>query len=418
VGENRLPGGTWLALTAGAAPWSTAEQRSRPAHQIVCALIVLSWVVVVLTMVVVASRSPAVPWPTAAIGALAVGLLAFDPLLRLLGRPPASRSASLNFIVRALGLLVVSLALLAMLHGWQRLGVVMVGSAIGADGALTADDLGVRADVQRWWREFLFSAFHFGVLGGLIGVLVLGSSANARFALASFVCLHLTMLIALFTTWVISLLLQRDHLAREQTVADVKEDERRRRAHWLHDDICAQIRLISLRLQTDVLSRSEIIRQLDQLDHSLRLRQLDELFGAGAVRVAEVLQPYIRYAQNLGAQIDSVPAFEQAALVLDESDARRLSRAVSVLTSNALNAGASHLTIELSSGPDELQLTVTDNGPGFTEADVQPGRGLWTLRDELGPDGGIEHSSTARGARVAAIIHLQERSRIVENLVG
>lgn len=419
VAEQTLPGGTWFALTAGAAPWSTLEQRQSPPRQLVCTLIVWDWAVVLLTIFVVAARSPSTPWVTAVCGFVSATILGLDPLLRLRGRPAISRSSSFNLIVRASALLVVSVAMLAMLHGWQRLGfATIVGVAVGADAALTADDLGVRAQEWRWWREFLLSAFHFGVLGGLIAVLILGTEANVRFTLASYICLQAAVLAALFTTWAITVLLQRDQASRVQLVLDVKEDERRRRAHWLHDDICAQIRLISLRLQTDVLSGRDIVRELDQLDHSLRLRQLDELFGAGSVRVAEVLQPYIRYVQNLGAQINSVPAFEQAAIVLDEGDARRLARAVSVMTSNALNAGATQLTIELALRPDELRLIVSDNGPGFGEGEIQPGRGLWRLREELSPDGGVEIGRTADGAQVTAIIHLEERSRVVDNLVG
>ncbi|MFT3852159.1 MAG: hypothetical protein QM733_05400 [Ilumatobacteraceae bacterium] len=416
--ENRLPGGTWLALTAGAAPWSTLEQRRSPAHQLVCALIVWTWVVVLLRIVVGEATMPRPSWTTGAVASLAAVVLAADPLLRLIGRPPINRSAPLNFIVRASALLAVALTLLVVLDGWQRLGVVTAGVAIGADGALTADDLGVRADVWHWWVEFLRSPFHFGVVGGLIGVLVLGSDDDIRFALVSFLCFHCTVVVALVTTWVITTVLQRVHASREQLVTDVKEDERRRRAHWLHDDVCSQIRLTSLRLQTEVVDQRRIVQELDQLDHSLRLRQLDELLGAGAVRVAEVLQPYIRYAQNLGARIDSVPAFEQAALVLEEADARRLSRAASVLTSNALNAGATQLTIELASTPEELCLIVSDDGPGFDDGEIQPGRGLWVLREELGPSGGVKHRNTARGASVTATIHLAERSRVVENLVG
>jgi signal transduction histidine kinase len=289
--------------------------------------------------------------------------------------------------------------------------------AVGTDGALTADDLGWRLDPLHWWREFLVSGFHFGVIGAVVASWLVRDGSGAGVVVRIFLLMHALVIVTLLTAWILAVILRKFNDERIRLISYVKEDERRRRAHWLHDDVCAQIRLVSLRVQTQAIPAGQVVHLLDELDHQLRLRQLDELFVAGSVRAAEVLQPYIRHAQNLGVDIDSVPAFEQAALVLNEPEARLLARVASVLTSNALNAGSTRLSIALDSTATRLRLSVRDDGPGFGERDVQPGRGLWVLREDLKP-GGIEIDSSASGSTVVATIALEERSRLVDDLVG
>ena len=71
------------------------------------------------------------------------------------------------------------------------------------------------------------------------------------------------------------------------------------------------------------------------------------MMSAGTPRIYEILQPHLRRAQNLGIRLDRVPTHEVTRLEVDEQCGRLLNRAVSLLTSNAINAGATRLSIDL-----------------------------------------------------------------------
>ena len=91
----------------------------------------------------------------------------------------------------------------------------------------------------------------------------------------------------------------------------------------------------------------DVVRGLDELDHQIRLRQLEELYQSGDVRLAEVLQPYVRRAQNQQVAIERVPTFDDASLMVDVEVGRLFGRAAAVLTSNAMNAGATRVAFDV-----------------------------------------------------------------------
>ena len=165
---------------------------------------------------------------------------------------------------------------------------------------------------------------------------------------------------------------------------------------------------MSLRLQTNSVTTEGAVDLLNEFDHQIRLRQLDELFGAGVVRLAEVLQPYIRHAQNHGVEILGVPAFEDASLQLEEPSARLMARTASVLTSNALNAGATAISYRVQTSAGQVHLSIADNGPGLHLADIPHGRGLWTLSQDLKPGGLAIEPNPGGGTIVTATIPYTE----------
>jgi signal transduction histidine kinase len=213
-----------------------------------------------------------------------------------------------------------------------------------------------------------------------------------------------TLMLGLLSADVVARFERETDEERQTAVAETIQAERRQRAHWLHDDVCAELRLVSLKVQTEDTDRDEVVRLLDQFDHRLRLRQLDELFAAGPTRIAELLQPFIRHAQNMGIDVDEVPSFEDASSSLAPSDARLFARLVSVTTSNSINAGATRLAYAVHLSGREVSVTIRDNGPGFEVSQLPFGRALWSLRRDLSP-GVLEiRSAPGEGTEIVATL--------------
>ena len=402
---------TWLAFLAGSQPWATGEARNRAWTRLLTALQLFIIATTAGTLWWARQIHVAEPGSAVAIGTGALALLSVQPISRLWSRVPWPRGMVPNVVIRTGLVAVVCFSVVAMLPGWKALWTAPFAVAVGIDNSLTCMELGWQPRHVRWYWNFVRSTFHLGVVGTLIGMVAVGSGSRLRVVLPLYVSLHVWTLIATCTTWALSVLARSDDAERADAIADVIEAERRQRAHWLHDDVCAQLRLVSLKVQTHAATQDEVVALLDDFDHQLRLRQLDELCGSGRAKVAEVLQPYIRHAQNQGVTIEEVPGFEDAAAILSEQSARLTARAASVLTSNALNAGSTAISYRLHSNGGYLVLTVADNGPGFRLADVPYGRGLSSLIDDLRP-GGIEvATATNGGACVTATIPFTQRTR-------
>jgi len=224
-------------------------------------------------------------------------------------------------------------------------GVVPLGVLAGADGSLTIWALGITTRARVWVWRFMSGPVHFGVLGALLAVGAFGESLPT---FRTLIALYLAMLTGLIVAGLTVVMIDRLSLAVEQRVAeerhDALADERARRAHWLHDDVLSEVHLATLRIASGHATPEQINTELRDLE---RLRQLDDMMSAGTPRVYEILQPHLRRAQNLGIQLDRVPTHEVTRLEVDEHSGQLLKRAVSLLTSNAINAGTTRLAINV-----------------------------------------------------------------------
>ena len=127
----------------------------------------------------------------------------------------------------------------------------------------------------------------------------------------------------------------------------------------------------------------------------------------GEPHVYEILQPHLRRIQSLGIQLYRVPPLELTNRRVDQQTAQLFHRAVSVLTSNAINAEATRLAIDLFEIDDgDITLTVTDDAGGFELDDVPAGRGLSNLIADLGPDR-VLRRDTQSGSAVTVILPLE-----------
>lgn len=400
---------TWVALLAGSNPWASGERVSSAWSRLLALGQMFLVAIVVCTLWWGHREDLQVHRVVLIIGTVALLALSIMPVLRVAGRPPRSLTVRFNLVSRLIAISIVFMSIYALLPGWRTLWATPFAVAAGIDASLTCSELGWEAKPAVWYRRFLQSAFHLGILGAVVATYAVGGERRLSIVVPLFVALHVWLGVAVATLWIVSRLHSVEVTERAAAFAEIVEIERRQRAHWLHDDVCAQVRLVSLKLQTHAATTEEVVGLLNDFDHQLRLRQLDELFGAGSVGLAELLQPYIRHAQNSGVQIIGVPAFEEAAFQLSEKGARLTARTANVLTSNALNAGATTISYGVHTSEGFLHLAIADNGPGFRLADVPHGRGLWTLIHDLKPGGLMIDPNAGGGTIVTATIPFVER---------
>ncbi len=350
--------------------------------------------------------------------AIVAVLLSISPARLAFGWPTPTRTRQFFVPPRAAMGVALIVTTYAVIPGWPSMISWPVGIALGADTALTSWALGWQLIPRRWWGLFVISPIHFGVLGGLIGAAVIqGWDSAWNSAVPIYVTMHLWLLVASTTVWLLSKLHDQEKSDQCRAVTEASSFEHRRSAHWLHDDLCAQLRLVSIKVQSGGATMAEVEAMLDDLDHQMRLRQLEEILESGTIRIAEVLQPYLRRAQNHGVHIDSAPSFDDVSLIVSAEIGREFSHAAAVLTSNALNAGATNISFEVRLSPGYVTLVVIDDAGGIDITDLPIGRGLWTLREDLGRDN-VTITNTPTGSRVQAAIALSDRSRHDATVAG
>lgn len=352
------------------------------------------------------------PWiPVVAALVATAGLLAVlvRPLLLALGRrrplPHPGRVAAFRFTVSA----ALYLSIVIVLPGWRSLAAWPLGVAGGADAILTRWALGLPFHPGRWWAGLVRSPVMAGIGAGLVVTLLFENTREQTFTtVMSFAALMLCLVAAWGTMWLLDTI--RTHL--DERVADAvtraRREEHRRRAHWLHDDVCAELQLTSLRLRTGRTSPDQVASELADLDHRLRVRQTDELIASGDARMAELVQPALRRVQAAGVRLAEVPSLDDANVQLRPHEARLFTRMVGALVSNAVNAGATELSVLLHHHGDRISVTVVDDAGGFPDTPLPPGRGLERLVNDLGP-GSLSIEPTPVGSKVTLTMPCEPR---------
>jgi len=369
-----------FVLVAGPAPW-WQDQPPGAIEQFIVGWMV--WLAIAVELVVLSFGSRA--WLSAAL--VAAGFFA-------LAAPPAVWSRTGRWVTSTRPLAVIPLRLLATISlaiGFvhSKLPDLMIalaaGTFFGIDASLSLRGVGHTISPRRALRRFVLSGLHLGVVIG-IGVMVLVSNRadDPAFALRRYGVLWLSAVIGLamvHTFQTAAVHFEGERLAHRW---QWQAEEHRRRAHWIHDDVCAELRYVRIRVEQGELGSGALGPVLDDLDHRLRLRQLDELMESGSVRLAEVVQPFLRTMQDRGVRIVDVPGFDVSDRRLASSAARRLRRVLGVAVPNALQAGATSLGIRIRVDGAILRVEVEDDAGGFDLDATPPGRGLDGLRDELG----------------------------------
>lgn len=284
--------------------------------------------------------------------------------------------------------------------------ICVFGLFIGIEAALTASLIGHERRLGELLANFALSPVHLGAVCGAIAIGLIGADESVnRMVFTAVLSLEVAAASSIATFELYRRLLVREAVDRHEIQIRERTAQAHRRAHWIHDDVCADIRAIRVTMATKQLDQAAISSELDKLDDRLRERQLDEMVHGGNVAAAEILQSSVRRAQNAGITILAVPHFEEASILLDAEPARLLRRCTAGFVANALNAGATELSFVLMRTADDVIVTVTDNAGGFDLGDAPAGRGLASLARDLGP-GRLMSERTHDGTAIAARISL------------
>lgn len=372
---DRTKLGAAFVLAAGPSPWWGSERGDTTDWFIVAAS---AWLSLTLVAYAFSGTGGGIGWALLLIAGAAV-----------FAAPIVIWGASRRWLLGRNVFVVIPLRLagaLAIASSLDRgdtsslVGLFLLGGLAGCDAALSFRAVGIEVAVPSSALHFLGSSLNLGVVLGLVLVVAF----RGWRALPVAAVLYGSLLLAFAVMLGVAVTLQAADRAVKRNRRDaeqaVREQERRERAHWIHDDVCAELRTVRLRLDAAALGPDEVGRALGDLDHRLRLRQLDEQMASGDVRLAEVVQPFVRMLQDRGIELSDVPRFDSANAVLDESTATLVRRSVSVLTSNALNAGAGRVGVRCTVDDDTVGIEVEDDAGGFRLDEVPAGRGLDGIR--------------------------------------
>ena len=222
--------------------------------------------------------------------------------------------------------------------------------------------------------------------GSIVVGVIVGSSAFDRVPLGRTIVLVLgTLAISWAFAALIRAALRHHQRAVEAERIEADAAERRRRANWIHDELLSELRLARLRIETTEGGTRQALAELMDIEHRLRIRQLDAELEAGGTRLAEIVQPFVRMVIGAGCRIEGVPPAEVAGTWIDAASGYELKRFFGVAVPNALLAGATLVVFEVVLDGRRLVVRIRDDAGGFDPSQVQLGRGRERLERELGP---------------------------------
>ena len=208
-------------------------------------------------------------------------------------------------------------------------------------------------------------------------------------------------------------------------ILTVQEDERRRVARELHDDVTQQLATLSIELgeltsqgveagddlgarlraaQRRVIQMSEDVRRVS---HALHPAMLEDLGLGAALQALCEEQSEIR---RIAIRFDGVEARDSG---LHASTATTLYRVAQEAIGNAAQHGqATTIDVALRTSADSLQLEVRDNGFGFDSnaQKIRTGLGMTSMRERIDLEQGTltVQSRPGQGTVVRAIVPLSE----------
>lgn len=209
------------------------------------------------------------------------------------------------------------------------------------------------------------------------------------------------VLVGVAVVWVVAALargaLRYHRRLLESERAAVAAEERRRRANWIHDELLSELRLARLRIEVDGGGTRRALSELADIEHRLRMRQLDAELEAGGVRLVEIVQPFVRMVVAAGREVAGVPSAEVADTWVNARAGYELKRFLGVAVPNAILAGAASIELEVEVDGTHLTVRVRDDAGGFDPDQVHLGRG----RDRLARELGVDRLSTTVDSRGA-----------------
>ncbi|MGR6964560.1 sensor histidine kinase [Geodermatophilus sp. URMC 61] len=193
-------------------------------------------------------------------------------------------------------------------------------------------------------------------------------------------------------------------VARRRAVAE-SDSERRRIERDLHDG--AQHQLVSLSLALGLVEHGLTTGRLDQARAGLDsvARQLEAVADLLARTTAGVTSPVLARSGLVAALRDEL-AHDDPPVDLDAPAGLRfpagVEEAVYFVCLEAVNNSRKHapgssVSVRLAADGDRLHFAVRDDGPGFTSAPGNPGRGMRNVAARVATVGGQVHVRSAPG---------------------
>lgn len=204
-------------------------------------------------------------------------------------------------------------------------------------------------------------------------------------------------------------------------LAEAQEEERKRLARELHDDVAGKLTAIKFGLQkklghmrkgyvTGDVSLEQIIQMVHKtvettrrISSRLRPSELDDL------GILKALRAYCREFQSLCDNIQIEMRFDLREEEIPEPLKIVIFRIVQeALTNAGKYSGANRIRISLRERESKIQLLIEDNGQGFEPAAVKeekdsgPGMGLESMRERAELSGGsfVQWSATGHGTAI------------------
>jgi len=202
-----------------------------------------------------------------------------------------------------------------------------------------------------------------------------------------------------------------------RSTIQVQEDERRRIARNLHDELGAalsmtRMRLMQLEQRTDdpVLVENELkaVREMTEvalasmrrISHEILPPQLEAF---GLVKTLDVTASTLNNLHGLEMTVEAPGDMLRLPLSIELG----LYRVSMELINNTLkHAAASEIGIRISISRDELTLQYTDNGKGFPDAIVHEGLGHRNTEARIHSLGGTVQLENGTSAGIAAVIRI------------
>ena len=410
MADDRLDGDLRLALLTGAAGWRDRNSTYSPAE--LAALVVL--VSTILASVSVLLMGAALPADDAALTGGARWLAAIGAAITLVigvapslawpfGWRPRRPGPMLTMaVVRVVAAMVIVGCWTALMGHMAWVSIWPLGGVVGCECLLTAWALGLAPSGPALWSGFQRSSIHVGVL--LVSLVVAIARPELLWRVLGVL---LTFQVVAFTVGLVAVILVALRAAfdvhDDKLAAEVTRDAHGRLAYWLHNAVTTPLRHLRLRVQAGLLTMPEVVEALEQHEHDLRRRQLDEEFATGSVGVAQLVQLQVRRAEDQGVSIVRVPRFSEAAPTVDAEVGRLIQRVLDVLVPNAIAAGAGELGFDITADDGAVVVEVEDDAGGFQLAGVPAGRALDGLQRDLGP-GRVTLESTDRGSIVRVVV--------------
>jgi signal transduction histidine kinase len=202
-----------------------------------------------------------------------------------------------------------------------------------------------------------------------------------------------------------------------------QEDERRRIAELLHDDISQQIALLSIgvdRLRQEIAeAQPETSRRLDLVLEqaqalSLSVRTISRELYSTTLDHLGLTAALRGFCEEFGARsgIDIELRGGAPRAVPGEVALALFRIAQEALRNVARHSGASSAIVEIAATDAEVRVTIEDPGSGFdpraSAGDAPAGVGLDAMRERLAPFGGhcVIRSAPSQGTRIDAIVPL------------